>query len=165
MKYSAVLLTFLLFGCDNETKYEMPKLNEKITTFTISEANKDLLKWELKGESAIDRGNTIVIYNFVLKFYQKDGMVSSVLQADSGFIFEETNNLKALGNVVVQSEDSTIVWTEELNWIEDKQKIQTESSLKYKKGEKVYTGKGMEADPDLKHIVIKNKFTGEGQFE
>lgn len=143
----------------------MPKIEEKITTFTISEAQGDLIRWELQGESAVDRGDTVIIYRFLLKFYNCDGAITSTLKADSGYIFEETNDLKALGNVVVETDDSTTLWTDELNWKEKEQKIQTESTLKYKKGNTFYTGKGMEADPDLKCIVIKEKFTGEGEFE
>lgn len=166
MKYLTVLLTFMfLFNCEKDSEFKIPESDERITTFTISEAHRDLIKWELKGESAINRGDTIIIYNFLLKFYDMDGTISSILKADSGYIVEETNDLKALGNVVVESNDSTILWTDELNWIENEQKIQTESFLRYKKGDKIYTGVGMEADPDLKYIIIKNKFIGEGEFE
>lgn len=156
---------FFAIGCQKEGNWEMPHPAEKITAFTLKEVHGGLLRWELQGESALEKGDTIVIYQFILKFYKNDGTVASILRADSGYISKETNDLKALGNVIVVSNDSTTLWTDELNWIEEKQKIETESFIKYKKGEKFYTGEGLEADPDLNLIVVKKKFHGKGEFE
>lgn len=166
MRYLTVFMAILfVFYCERSEELKVQKTDERITAFTLNEAHGDLLQWELQGESAFYRRDTIIVYCFLLKFYNNDGIVKSTLRADSGYVFEKTNDLKALGNVVVESNNSTTLWTEELNWIEKKQKIQTDSTIKYKKGNKIYSGIGMESDPDLKRIIIKKKFHGEGEFE
>ncbi len=166
MKYIFILLMIAgLFGCEKENNLEITKESERVTSFTLKEVNKSSLQWELKGKRAVYLRDTIVIYELQLFFYNREGSFTSELKADSGYVFENTKDLRAMGNVIVQSKDSTILWTRELNWIQKEQKIQTESPVKYKKGDKIYTGKGLESDSDLKHIIIKEKFQGKGEFE
>lgn len=166
MKLQIILLALLcIINCERDEKFEIPPVKEKVIAFTLSHTQGSILTWKLKGERAIERGDTIIIYKVEINFFGDDGEITSILTADSGYVLNKTNDLKALGNIQVESMDSTILWTDELNWIEKEQKIITQEIVKYKKGDKLYRGKGMKADPDLKHIIIKEKFYGEGEFE
>jgi hypothetical protein len=70
-----------------------------------------------------------------------------------------------MGNTIVKSSDSVTLWTDELNWSEEKQKIFTDGKVKYSRGNDIYFGKGLESDASLKRIIIKEKFSGQGEFK
>jgi LPS export ABC transporter protein LptC len=93
-------------------------------------------------------------------FYDKEGKHSSVLVADSGLIQEKKQNLEALGNVVVTTDDGIKLETQSLKWDPQKRKIVTDDFVKITKKEDVITGYGLETDEELKHFVIKRSVKG-----
>lgn len=164
IKYLVVLL-LIFCDCSEEQKVEIPDFHEEIKDFRLTEMSGDLLKWELSGNRAVSRRDTIIVYEVNLTFFNNEGNVSSTLRSDSGFVIEKTNDLTALGDIVIKTADSVTLWTQKLNWIEEEEKITTDREVRYKKDGKLYRGTGMESDPDLKHIKIKKNFRGEGEFE
>lgn len=93
-------------------------------------------------------------------FYDKDGKHASVLVADSGLIREKRQNLEALGNVVVTTDEGIKLETQSLKWDPQKNKVVTDDFVKITKKEDVITGYGLETDQELKHFVIKRKVKG-----
>jgi LPS export ABC transporter protein LptC len=93
-------------------------------------------------------------------FYDKEGNHTSVLVADSGLIQEKRQNLEALGNVVVTTNEGMKLETESLKWDPQKKKIVSDDFVKITKKESVVTGYGLEADEELKHFVIKRNVRG-----
>ncbi|MEO0292953.1 MAG: LPS export ABC transporter periplasmic protein LptC [candidate division WOR-3 bacterium] len=156
------LLSF--WSCRNPEETENIKKEESLSSFVLKNYKGSKLSWRLIAKKA-KISDTISIYGLEVEFFEINSGISSILKADSGFIFNNNKDLKVMGNVVITSSDSMKLWTDELNWSEDRQKIFTDSEIKYSKGKETYKGKGLEADPDLKKIIIKEKFTGEGEFK
>ena len=93
-------------------------------------------------------------------FYDQEGNHTSVLVADSGLIQEKRQNLEALGNVVVTTEEGIKLETSSLRWDPQKRKIVTDDFVKITKKKDVITGYGLEADEELEHLVIKKRVKG-----
>ncbi len=93
-------------------------------------------------------------------FYDQEGNHTSFLVADSGLIQEKRQNLEALGNVVVTTEEGIKLETSSLRWDPQKRKIVTDDFVKITKKKDVVTGYGLEADEALKHLVIKKRVKG-----
>lgn len=150
--------------CDKQKTTEMEINEESLSSFELRSYEGSRLIWKLMaGDARI--ADTTIIHRLELEFYDKNSELSSRLKADSGYVINDLNDLKVMGNVVVKSSDSTTLWTDELNWSEERQKIFTEKKVKYSKGNDIYFGKGLESDASLKKIVIKEKFSGKGEFE
>lgn len=93
-------------------------------------------------------------------FFDKEGKHTSVMDADSGIIKEKGQELEALGNVVVISDEGVKLETQSLKWDPQKQKVVTEDFVKITKGGDVIYGYGLEADQKLKNFKIKKKVKG-----
>jgi len=93
-------------------------------------------------------------------FYNEEGNHTSALVADSGLIREKRQNVEALGNVVVTTEEGIKLETASLRWDPQKRKIVTDDFVKITKKKDVITGYGLEADEELKHFVIKKSVKG-----
>jgi len=164
IKIFLFVLIFILVSCEKQNATELEIKEESLYSFVLRNYTGSRLKWTLTAEDA-KISDTTIIHQLELEFFGKDSKSSSKLRADSGYVFHETNDLKAMGNIVVKSSDSVTLWTDELSWSEEKQQIFTDGEVKYSKGNKIYRGKGLESDPSLKNIVIKEKFIGEVEFE
>ena len=164
MRMLLLLFIFVFVACEKQNTTDLETKEESLSSFVLSNYEGSRLKWKLTAENA-KISDTTVIHQLKLEFFDEDLQPSSKLEADSGYIFHKTNDLKAMGHIVVRSKDSVMLWTDELNWSEEKQKIFTEKEVKYSKDKEDYRGKGLEADPSLKHIIIKEKFSGKGDFE
>jgi LPS export ABC transporter protein LptC len=93
-------------------------------------------------------------------FYDQEGNHTSILVADSGLIQEKRQNLEAVGNVVVTTQEGIKLETQSLRWAPEKRKIVTDDFVKITKKKDVITGYGLEADEELKHFVIKRSVKG-----
>jgi len=63
-----------------------------------------------------------------IDFY-KDGKHTSWLTADSGFVNERTENIVAVGNVVMASDSGFTAYTDSLFWINDSNKVYTNAAI------------------------------------
>lgn len=165
MVFLIIIVVLIIAGCDGDRSVQMPEYRERVTSFRLKEFSGTDLRWELEGTEAREKGDTIVVSKLHIDFYDENRRKKSTITSDSGYVFMQSNNLKALGNVVVETGDSSTLWTEELNWDNKEEKIKTDRIIKYKKGRNIYRGKGLESDPDLNRIIIREKFEGEGEFE
>jgi LPS export ABC transporter protein LptC len=163
-KFFIFVMIFILISCEDKKITEAGLREESLSSFVLRNYKDSLLKWKLTAEEA-KISDTTIIRNLELVFFDENLQPSSKLKADSGYVVQKTNDLKAMGNIVVESSDSVTLWTEELNWSEEKQKIFTDKEVKYDKDNEVYRGRGLESDPELKHIIIKEKFSGKSDFE
>ncbi len=164
IKIFLFVLIFILVSCEKQNATELEMKEESLHSFVLRNYTGSRLKWVLTAEDA-KISDTTIIYQLEVEFFEKDSKSSSKLRADSGYVFHKTNDLKAMGNVVINSSDSVTLWTDELRWSEEKQQIFTDGEVKYSKGNQIYRGTGLESDPSLKNIVIKEKFSGEVEFE
>jgi LPS export ABC transporter protein LptC len=159
-----LLMVLFLIVCDKQKATEMELREERLSSFILRSYDGSKLKWKLTAEDA-EISDTTVIHRLEVEFFDDKLQSSSKLEADSGYVFRKTNDLRVLGHIFIRSKDSVMLWTDELNWSEERQKIFTDGEVKYSKGNQIYKGRGLESDPDLKNIVIKEKFSGKVEFE
>lgn len=89
-------------------------------------------------------------------FYNQQGQHSSKLNATSGVLYEETNDVTASGNVVVVSDSGITLRSDSLRWDNRRQKVITEAFVKVTTaGGDTLHGIGFESDPNLKHWHIR----------
>jgi LPS export ABC transporter protein LptC len=132
--------------------------DQEITDFVLRETNEDGSRaWILDAAEAriFESRDEVDARTIHIDFYNKDGEVSSVLTADRGVIERRTNDMRALGNVVVRNSEGHELSTEELWYSTKRNKIFTDQFVTVVRGRDVLTGYGLESDPDL----------ARGQFE
>ncbi len=164
MKVFLLVLVFIFMSCEREKTSELGVTDESLSSFILRNYEGSQLKWKLTaGDAKVS--DTTVIHKLELEFFQDNAQLSSRLEADSGYVFNKTSDLKAMGHIVVRSSDSVTLWADELSWSDERQKIFTDGEVRYSKGDQMYRGRGLESDPNLKNIVIKEKFSGRVEFE
>lgn len=142
-----------------EHKNELtPVSKEGAEQFVLVDTKGDKKNWVLSAERANNFNDSIKINDVTVEFYDSKGEYNSTLTSDSGVVYSISGNMSAIGNVRVVSKDSTILKTDYLDWNNKRRKIITEDFVEITKKNSIITGKGMESDPNLEHIEIKENF-------
>jgi len=162
MKRVFLLTLIFLLSCKSDEKEKVypPRGEQEIERFQIIETRWGKKSFVLSAELLEERGDTTLVFQFTVDFYDEKGEIVSTLVADSGVILKKTGDMIALGNVEVKTKEGAVLNTVELHWIEDRKKIVTEKEVVIKKEGKLLKGKGLISDPGLKHIEIKGKVVG-----
>ncbi|MDA3870913.1 MAG: LPS export ABC transporter periplasmic protein LptC [Candidatus Marinimicrobia bacterium] len=162
LKYFIIIMLFV-FSC---TKISQEKEENDVvvpdqeswnsTTFISSKGMKKaiifsghLLKYESSGEVLL--GDSVNV-----DFYNKQGKHISVLISDSGVVNEKTQNLKAIGHVILISDTGYTMHTDELVWFSDSEKVFTEGEIKLFSTEDTLYGTGFTSDVKLENWTITN---------
>ena len=95
-----------------------------------------------------------------IDFFEGDQHVST-LTADQGVLIQNTDDLEARGNVVVESDEGAVLRTDILFWDHQKSEIHTDAYVEITQGENRLTGVGLTADPGLDRIDIHEGVRGE----
>jgi LPS export ABC transporter protein LptC len=119
-------------------------------------------RWVLQADTAsVFREKKRVVAEVVrIDFFEGDEHVSK-LTADQGILLQATDDLEARGNVRVVTDDGAILTTRVLFWDHQRAKIHTDELVRITRDDDVLTGVGMEADPGLDRIEIKEEVRGE----
>ncbi len=89
-------------------------------------------------------------------FYDSTGKSESSLSALHGTYYESLNSAYMKDSVVVANIYGDTLWTPDLWWDQNTQRFYTDKSIRiYRKGDRIYGGKGMEAKQDLSDIIIR----------
>jgi LPS export ABC transporter protein LptC len=161
---------FLLFlaiqGCGNiEENQSTASLEKKVipdqeswqsTIIMTRDAKKFAEIWAGYIAYYNEKGETILTDSIHADFYDRNGVHNSVLTADSGVVYNKTNNLFAYGNVVVVSDSGIVLQTEKLRWDNDRQKIVSDVAVKFTTDEDTLIGDSFISDPDLQNYEITN---------
>ncbi len=150
----------LLAGCgDRENKSLIPDSNikEEAVGFSLTATTKGARDWELNAEKAVSYEDRIIVYTIRLDFY-RNKKIYSTLTADSGIYFGETDNMKAFGDVKVVTKEGKNLETSELEWLNKESKIRTDKEIKITEQDKTIIGKGLESNPDLTCIKIRDTY-------
>jgi LPS export ABC transporter protein LptC len=99
---------------------------------------------------------TILTDSIHVDFYNRDGNHKSVLTADSGVVYSQSNDLVAFGDVVVVSDSGIVLQTEKLKWENDRQKVISDVPVKFTTEEDTILGDSFISDPDLTNYEIRN---------
>ncbi|MCS7245675.1 MAG: LPS export ABC transporter periplasmic protein LptC [candidate division WOR-3 bacterium] len=137
---------------------------QKVDTGNIFEYENSEKTWEIEADKIVDLNNIYVVKNFKIKFYD-NGQVSAILTADSGIMEKSTKNMKAFGNVVFLSSDSSFLKTGRLYWQDAYRKIHTDDSVYIydAKNKRELWGIGFESDDRFKNIRILKNVRGRGE--
>jgi len=90
----------------------------------------------------------------VIDFFDEFGKHTTVLTSRSGSVDEGTNNLEAIGNVVVTSDSGTVVKTEKMFWDNAKQLIHSLEFVHITSPTEDLQGTGFESDHNLRNYRI-----------
>lgn len=167
---SAVLV---ITGC---TKPQPPKTDQEISgEFPTSSARNTVTIFttagikttEIFSDSVVNYASKDSTQAYILRvnFYDKDGLWTSLLTADSGVIREKTEMLEVFGDVRVITRDSVRLTTTQLAWDPKISKIISDSFVTAQRGGDIIRGYGMVSDPDLKNIIFKRQISGQMQLE
>lgn len=95
-------------------------------------------------------------------FYNVAGEHTSVMTSQEAWVNDRTKNLEASGNVVVTSDDGSILVSEQLYWDNATRKIHTDRFVKITTPNEMIQGHGFESDQSLRNYKIF-RVTGESK--
>lgn len=161
-----ILLTFsLALACDlSEKKADPASSNvdslrvlptQEIEDFTIVETKGGDRIYEAEAAyAAIYKDKSEILTTDVhVIFYGEEGGFST-LTADSAFIDEESKDMRAVGDVVVVTEDGVKLESEELIWKHRQERITSDHFVRLTRGRDVLTGIGLVTDAALQKAEI-----------
>ncbi|MBC8229947.1 LPS export ABC transporter periplasmic protein LptC [bacterium] len=161
----AVILLFLsvflfVVGCGREddriTTAASGKVTQEINTFTAQNTEAGEQKWTLVADIAryLESGQILVEKPKVTIF--QEGQETMTITGESGTIEQNREDFKILGNPVKGVSQKGTLYTNELNWKDESEKLYAPGEVKIIRGDSVMFGKEMEADPTLEIVTLKN---------
>ena len=148
-------------GCGPEEK--RPEISDagdlpdqEVMEFSLTETVGGSKSWTLfadRAEVFQDKGYTKV-HGVKVLFYGPDGEVSSVLTSKRGRVDEDSRDLQAFGQVVVETSEGVLLETESLKWDNKQERIWSTEFVTLTRKREVLTGYGFDSDPELKHVEV-----------
>lgn len=154
----------LLFSCGDEDlsekdfqPYEGPVSVIENFELTYSDSAKVKVRLMAKKQLEYSNGDRNFPEGVYIEFYNKEELLETTLQANSGTLDGETNIYTAMGDVKIHNLlQSKSLFSEELYWDPTKEIIYTDKNvIIIQDGEKI-TGTGLEASQDFENYEIKN---------
>jgi LPS export ABC transporter protein LptC len=97
---------------------------------------------------------TLLADSVHVTFFNELGELSSTLTARRGRVDDRTHDLEAFEDVVVSSEDSTVLRTDRLFWTNATRLIHTDAYVEIVSPREVIRGEGLESDQSLTNYRI-----------
>ena len=150
-----------LAGCRGEEPQQPgsagPRADQEIDGFTLTQTREGKKIWALRARHALvfEEEDRVEASGVRVDFYGDETELQSTLTAASGVVMRRTNAIEVQGDVVVRSTDGTTLTTDRLTWDERTGKIRSDSFVRVTKASDVMTGSGMEADPDLRNLKVR----------
>jgi LPS export ABC transporter protein LptC len=160
----ALPLAATLAGCQSgptEEETESSVLaDHEIDGFELTQTRDGARLWKLRAQRALifEDADRVEMEKIRIDYFNEDGETRSTLTALHGLLRRRTNDMEARGDVVVTADDGTILTTQKLTWNERTGKIESDKFVRVTKGSDVFTGVGVEADPDLRNMRVKSEF-------
>jgi LPS export ABC transporter protein LptC len=160
---AAWLLAVLFAGCEERAKPSLIPLGEaampdqqswrSTVTFSDSAVVKAVL-WA--GHIAVyhNRRETLLGDSIHVDFFDQAGRRTSTLTARRGRVDDQTRDFDAFENVVVTSDNGTVLRTDSLFWTNAERKIHTEAFVDIRSSTKQIRGHGLVSDQSLKNYRI-----------
>jgi len=156
-----LLLCIFLFaaGCgrgdEQVTTAESEKVTQEIRTFTMQNTKAGEPKWTLVADVAryLESGQIRVGKPEVMVF--QEGQEAMTITGDSGEIEQNREDFRIIGNPVKVVSKKGIIYTNELYWKDESEKLYAPGEVKITRGDSVMFGKEMEADPKLEIVTLK----------
>lgn len=163
----AVLVTgcLFVFACENSQKSldewkEQREIVEEATNIETWFSQNGRMKAKLTAPKMLryTRDTIFVEFPRSLKmiFFDSAGKAESNLNARYGIYYESLNKAYLRDSVVVANVNGDTLWTPDLWWDQTSKKFYTEKNVRiFRKGDRIYGGKGLEAAQDLSDIHIR----------
>lgn len=164
MVFTTLLVAAILTGCEEKIKPSvLPTIDSKTIPEQESWDSHIVISDSGLVRAVIDAGylrvfegsqQTQMSGGVVVRFFDTDGEQTSVLTSKEAIVDEKTNNLEAMGNVVVVSSDSSRLKTEHLYWDNQRQLVHTPEFVQISSPKEKLQGHGFESDQSLHHYKI-----------
>jgi LPS export ABC transporter protein LptC len=164
--------TLLFLGCEEKIK---PAVLSSVDSRSLPQqesTNSDIVVSDSGRIRAIIHSGLVLVYDgsratqlsrgVRVRFFDREGQMTTILTSEEGTVDETTNNLTAKRNVYVVSSDSAKLWTEELYWDNQRQLIHTPAYVQIISPREQLQGQGFESDQSLKNYRIF-QVTGEAR--
>jgi len=131
--------------------------DETIAEFVTQETDSGRVQWKLAAPRATryQARNVFLLEHPTIEFFDEMGNLQTTLTATNGEYSTISHDMLAYGNVVATSTKGEILETDSLRYLNEKDKIVSDSHVKLTRGRDVITGIGMEADHTLDSVDIK----------
>lgn len=161
-----LVLGFLMMGCGgtdipSETNSEGSGVEREIHGFKLEESQGGHLLWAMESDYAwrIPREKKVHLQDVMIRFFDRDGNQTSRLTAVRGAVDEETGIMTAQQRVKLISVEGDTLTTDELNYDKDRDRISGPGFVRLAKPDRVLTGYGFEAKPDLSDYEVHKDVT------
>lgn len=151
---------FLLFSCQEEVAadvaYTGPVRETNNVTLLYSDSARLAVKVVTPREVVLASGDQVYPKEVKLFFYDKTGLETSTLRADSGRFYPTRNVFVVKGNVVIKrkKEDDTLL-TDEMTWSRDTRKFYTDKAVVWRTRTNELHGVGFTAEQDMSGYVLR----------
>jgi LPS export ABC transporter protein LptC len=161
-----VLGLLLASGCgEKEEESPSPTTESPIQTiygYHTVETERGQMRWELFGNRAERYAGEEDLHLIGVRMYfYSEGNLSATLTSKTGSVNENTRNMVAKGDVKIVTEDDRTLQSEVLNWDNERRIISTDLFFRATDADKVLTGIGLETDPKMTDLVIKQQVEGD----
>lgn len=166
MQVLATCALLVLAGCGREHSVGSPGAtgelpDQEVSDFVLTETQQGTPAWRLfaRYAAAYNARNVWIARGVRVDFFDEKGAQSSELTAREGEIHQQTRNMTARGDVVIQTSEGTRMSTQEIRFLNKEQKIVSplEQEVRVERHGDVLTGYGFESDPDLRHFEFKRR--------
>lgn len=169
------MIALLNASCGNKDEIKAPpagtdslatakiRPDQQIRNARILLYNKAILTSDIKADyiEKYEKQDSALAWKLDVHFFDSTGEEISTLVADSGLVREHINLMVANGHVVVISNDSSRLETEQLLWNAQKNMVETDRFVTIIQHGDTLTGYGFEADQRLNKIKIKKQVSGQ----
>lgn len=153
-----------VFGCENSQSSlnewrEKRKMVEEATNIQSIFSQNGQLRSKLTAPLMLRYTEDTVMVEFPksmrMVFFDSLGKEQSRIDARYGKYYESLNKAYLRDSVVVANVGGDTLWSPDLWWDQNTQRFYTDKSVRiYRKGDRIYGGKGFEARQDLSDITI-----------
>lgn len=157
-----IILFLLMFSCSSDTKLPSSGSSDDFidneiydAKITLYRTGKILVQSESDYLFQNEGEDALLVGNVISDFFNDDGQHISKLYSDSAYIKKETNNLLAIGNVIVISDSGYTLLTDKLYYDNQYKLITSNDSVTFTNtfNDTMY-GIGFESDVDLTHSKL-----------
>jgi LPS export ABC transporter protein LptC len=135
---------------DDMTLYEGPVLELSDIESYYSDSAVVRIKMVAPKQLEFENNDSEFPEGLYLEFYDKNGTLSSTLEASYAYKYNKEDKWRALRNVIVKNiENNEELHTEELFWEPQKELVYTNKFVRIETEDQILMGEGMEASQDF----------------
>jgi LPS export ABC transporter protein LptC len=155
-------ILLVLGACREETKpanvrYDGPMMEIDNIVTNYSDSARLVVKMTTAKQIDLQNRDKIYPKEIKLYFYDRAGVETTTLRADSGRYFSQNSVYKVMGKVRVYNKiKQESLETDELTWFPEKKNVQTDRPVKIVSPKDIIYGKGLTAKQDFSEYVIRS---------